>query len=100
MSVDYGKFKELEAEIIAVAPDTLGNAKDYFETNKLPFVGLADNELQVFKKYDVQNRLISLGQRPGTFVIDSEGLIRYAYIGFQQWEIPGNDEILEVLKSI
>ena len=38
-----------------------------------------------------------MGQRPGQFVIDRGGVIRYAYVGKQQWEIPDNDMVLDCL---
>ena len=44
--------------------------------------------------------MISLGQRPGLFVIDAEGVVRYAYLGFQQWEIPSIDDTLAELDRI
>ena len=44
--------------------------------------------------------MVSLGQRPGLFVIDKEGVVRYAYLGWQQWEIPSVDETLRELDAL
>jgi len=56
-----------------------------------------DPDRQVYRQYDVKSTFISLGQRPGLFVIDREGVVRYAYLGRQQWEIPTVDETLRQL---
>ena len=39
-------------------------------------------------------------ERPALFVIDREGVVRYAYLGWQQWEIRSNAEVLEVCRGI
>ena len=46
------------------------------------------------------SRLISLGQRPALFVIDAEGVVRFEEVGAQQYNIPPNDKVLEVLESL
>ena len=83
-----------------IAPDTLGNARTFFEQHQLPFPGLVDESLAVYEQYDVQSRLLSLGQRPGLFIVDKSGIVRYAYVGTQQWEIPSNTEVLAQLDTL
>ena len=95
-----GEFEERGAQVLAIAPDTLENARGYFQKNELPFPGLADADRSVFRQYDVKSALVSLGQRPGLFVIDKEGVVRYAYLGGQQWEIPTVDETLSQLDAL
>ena len=96
----YQEFQERGAEVIAIAPDTLENARGYFQRNDIPFPCLPDADRQVYRQYDVKSALVSLGQRPGLFVIDKEGVVRYAYLGWQQWEIPSVDETLAQLDAI
>ena len=93
----YGEFEQRGAQVIAIAPDTLENAQSYFQRNEIPFPCLADPDRVVFRRYDVKSALVSLGQRPGLFVIDGEGVVRYAYLGWQQFEIPSVDETLKQL---
>ena len=93
-------FEERGAQVIAIAPDTLEHAQAFFQRNDLPFLCLADPDRTVFRQYDVKSAMISLGQRPGLFVIDAEGTVRYAYLGFQQWEIPSIDDTLAELDRI
>ena len=100
MRQDYAQFRSRDAEILAIAPDTLGNARAYFQKHTLPFPGLVDNTHAVYDQYDVQSRLLSLGQRPGLFIVDKAGIVRYAYLGTQQWEIPSNREVLNQLDKL
>jgi peroxiredoxin len=97
---DYSQFTELDAELVVIAPDTMGNTQSFFKTNRLPFPGLVDNELVVYERFDVQNKLTSLGQRPGLFIIDKKGITRFAYLGTQMWEIPSNQVVLEQLRQL
>ncbi len=100
MRQDVEKFQAQDAEIVVIAPDTLGNAQSFFSLSPVPFTALVDNELAVYQQFDVQSKLISLGQRPGLFVIDKQGIVQYAYLGAQQWEIPKNEEVLEQLVQL
>ena len=96
----YGEFQERGAEILAIAPDTLEHARGYFQRNDIPFPCLPDPDRDVYRQYDVKTAMVSLGQRPGLFVIDKEGVVRYAYLGWQQWEIPSVDETLRELDAL
>ncbi len=94
------EFHERKATLLAVAPDTLEVARTYFEINEIPFPCLPDPDRKVFRQYDVKSALISLGQRPGLFIVDREGKIAYAHLGFQQYEIPSINETLAQLDAL
>jgi len=94
---DYEQFRARGAEVLAIAPDTLGNAREYFQRHQLPFPGLVDETHTVYDRYDVQSKLTSLGQRPGLFIVDKAGIVRYAHVGTQQWQIPPNSQVLAQL---
>ena len=94
------EFHERKATLLAVAPDTLEVARTYFEINEIPFPCLPDPDRKVFRQYDVKSAIVSLGQRPGLFVIDGAGVVRYAYLGWQQYEIPSVDETLRQIDAL
>ena len=96
----YSEFEERGTQLLAIAPDTLENAQRYFHANDIPFPCLPDPDREVFRQYDVKSAMISLGQRPGLFVIDKEGVVRYAHLGWQQWEIPSVDETLQQVGAL
>jgi peroxiredoxin len=96
----YIEFQQRGAEVLAIAPDTVENARRYFTTHDIPFPCLPDPDRKVLRQYDVKSALVSLGQRPGLFVVDAEGIVRHAYLGFQQWEIPSVDDTLAQLDAL
>lgn len=96
----YEEFTQRGAEVIAIAPDTLDHARRYFERENIPFPCLPDPDRTVFRQYDVKSALISLGQRPGLFIVDKTGIVRFAYLGLQQWEIPTIDATLAELDAL
>ena len=100
MRDDYEQFKRQGAEIICVAPHDLTDTRQLVAELNLPFPVLADEERKVFETYDVASSAWSLGQRPGLYVIDSQGIIRFAHVGWQQWDIPRNREVLAELEKI
>ncbi len=100
MRDSIAEFETRDAQLLAIAPDSLETARSYFELNEIPFPCLADPDREVYRQYDVKSALVSLGQRPGLFIVDGEGVVRYAYLGWQQWEIPSVEETLRQLDSL
>ena len=100
MTAQYQEFREAGAEIVSLVRDTREAAHDYFHKHKIPFHCLADTSGDIYHQYEVKSKLLSFGQRPALFVLDGEGIVRYAYMGSQQWEIPSNKEVLEVVRGL
>jgi peroxiredoxin len=97
---DIDRFTEAGARVVAIAPDTLDGVEKFVRGNEYPFALLADVDHAVFDAYDVVSTMMSLGQRPALFVVDSEGVMRFDSIGTQQWQIPTNDNVLRVLAGL
>jgi len=85
---------------VAIAPDTLDGVARFVRDRDYPFALLADTDHVVFDAYDVVTKLMSLGQRPALFVVDTAGTVRFDSIGTQQWQIPSNDNVLRVLAGL
>jgi peroxiredoxin Q/BCP len=94
------EFEKRHVQLLAIAPDTLERARAHFQRNDLPFPCLADPDRLAYRQYDVKSALVSLGQRPGLFIVDREGVVRYTYLGWQQWEIPSVQETLRELDAL
>ncbi len=94
------EFEKRGVQLLAIAPDSLEHPQEYFQRNEIPFPALADPEREVYRQYDVKSALVSLGQRPGLFIVDGEGVVRYAHLGWQQWEIPSVEETLRELDGL
>jgi peroxiredoxin Q/BCP len=94
------RFREAGAQVVAVAPDTPEGVQRFIRDADYPFPLLADADHAVFDAYDVISTLMSLGQRPAAFVIDTAGTVRFDSIGTQQWEIPSIDNVLKVVAAL
>jgi peroxiredoxin len=97
---DVEKFQALSARIIAIAPEGVDGLSRYPQGGKFPFPLLGDDNHVTFDAYDVASRAFSLGQRPAVFVVDQDGIVRFDSVGTQQWQIPSNDEVLDVLRGL
>jgi peroxiredoxin Q/BCP len=94
------RYHEIHAtgiEVLAVAPASLDQTAAFAAAHGIPFPLLADPQRTVYRAYDVESRLISLGQRPALFSIDRNGVVRYAFLGTQQWQLGDLDEALAAL---
>jgi peroxiredoxin len=94
------QFRHRGAQIIAIAPHALDEVEVLVSTLRLPFPVGSDPERSIFQAYGVVSRRWSLGQRPGVVVIDRSGLVRWAHVGWQQWDIPTNAEVMAVLDRL
>jgi peroxiredoxin len=83
-----------------IVHDTMENGRYYFAKYDVPFPGLVDEDHAVYDRYDVASKALSLGQRPGLFIVDKAGIVRFAYVGSQQWQIPPNSRVLAQLDAL
>jgi peroxiredoxin len=97
---DYERFTSFGAEVLAISAEPAQRSEAYLRSHPLPYPTLVDDDHAVFDAYDVTSRLISLGQRPGLFVIDANGIVRFEEVGAQQYNIPPNEQVLKVLESL
>jgi alkyl hydroperoxide reductase subunit AhpC len=100
LRVDYPRFTAAGAEVLAIAPQPLADVARYAARADLPFPLLADPRRAVYRRYDVGRAVWSFGQRPGLYVIDRAGVVQYAVLGAQMWELPANDDVLAVLSAL
>jgi peroxiredoxin len=88
------------ASIVAIAPHSQDELVKHLKTNTYPFTVLADTDGKVFEAYDVTSRMISLGQQPALFIVDSAGVVRFDAIGAQQWDLVGPEELAKLLAKV
>ena len=100
MTDEYQQFIDAGIEVIAIAPENAEHARAFVDEHGIPFPCLADADHRIYDAYQVESNSLSLGQRPGLFIMDRDGVVRYAYIGSQQWQIPRNADVLEVCRGI
>jgi len=96
---DYNKFVKLDTEILVAGPEDAEAFKDYWEKEKLPFIGLPDPEHKVLKKYGQEVSLFKLGRMPAQVMVDKSGKVRFVHYGHSMADIPENKELLELLET-
>ena len=78
---NYAEFARRDIAVIGVSKDSVESHRKFAEKYSLPFVLLADPELQAIKAYGVwqEKKLygkVSFGVVRTTFVIDEKGMVR------------------------
>ena len=76
----YAAFQSLDAVVIGVSKDSAASHAKFAEKYNLPFILLADPQLEAIKAYDVwqEKKLygkVSMGVVRTTYVIDENGMI-------------------------
>ena len=97
---DYPKFVERQTEVIAVGPDSKQAFQEYWETQKIPFIGLADPEHEVARQYEQEVNLLRLGRMPVQVLIDKRGIVRFVHYGTSMADITENDTILRLIDDL
>lgn len=100
MRLDYAEFQKRGAEIIALGPDGPNAYKRYWQEQDMPFIGCADSKSKVADIFYQEVNLFKFGRMPAVFIIDRQGLIRYAHYGDAMSDIPANQELFKVLDSL
>ena len=83
-----------------MGPDALVAFRLYWQSEKLPFVGLPDPDSATAKRYKQEVNIFKLGRMPLVTVIDGQGFIRYAHFGSSMSDIPQNNTLLEVIDEL
>ena len=97
---DYDKFFAQDTEVIVVGPEGNTAFAIYWRTNNLPFVGLPDPSHSVLKRYGQEVSLFKFGRQPAQVSIDKMGQVRFVHYGHDPSDIPANEEILDLLKTL
>ncbi len=85
---------------MAVGPDSATAFRVYWNTQKIPFVGLPDPGHAVAARYKQEVNLFKLGRMPLVTVLDAHGMIRFAHYGTSMSDIPTNQELLDVIDQL
>ena len=97
---DFDKFTAQETEIVVVGPEDAASFSAYWQNHKLPFIGLPDPNHTVLKRYGQEVNLFKFGRMPAQVTIDKQGIARFVHYGHNAADIPANEEILDLLKTM
>ena len=96
---DAQHFEKLDTVILVVGPDKAPAFRDYWEKEKLPFIGLPDPEHRVLKQYGQQIKIFKLGRMPAQMLIDRSGMVRFIHYGHSMSDIPPTSEIIGLIET-
>lgn len=97
---NYSHFVEKNAVVIGISKDTVKSHKKFEQKYNLPFMILADPELEVIQLYDVYHEKNMYGKKVmgvvrTTYLIDEEGMIVQAFDKVKAAQNP--QQMLELL---
>ena len=96
---DYKKLVKLDTEVVVIGPEKADAFKNYWEKEKLPFIGLPDPEHKVLKLYGQEVNLFKLGRMPAQMLIDQSGKVRFVHYGHSMADIPLNAVIMNLIEQ-
>jgi peroxiredoxin Q/BCP len=97
---DYPQFEQRATEVIAIGPEDPPTFASWWKEHNMPFVGLADPDHAVADLFGQEVNLVKLGRMPAQFVVDIHGQLRYQHHSNAMWDLPANDDILNLLDTI
>jgi len=97
---DYDNFTAQDTEILVIGPENSAAFLEYWQKHDLPFVGLPDPKHTVLKLYGQEVNLFKFGRMPAQITIDKKGIARFVHYGHDMTDIPANEEILDLLKTM
>ena len=98
---EYGdgieEFAGLGVSVIGISSDDLESHRKFRSKHELPFVLLSDPDLEVAKLYGSKGRF---GMKRAVFLVDEEGVVRYAHIEALALFRRRAEELLEAIKLL
>ena len=90
-------FADLGVSVVGISSDGLESHQKFRNKHDLPFVLLSDADLEVAKLYGIKGRF---GMKRAVFLVDEEGVIRYAHIEALALFRRRADELLEAIEAL
>ena len=100
MREEYQAISDLDAGVIAISMDNLSEAGKAVELLGLHFPVLYDLKGEVARWYGVYDLLNDGLAAPATFLLDTEGKVRWKYVAIDPYDRPTLERILMELESI
>ena len=104
MRDDMKVYEDLNAEVIAISVDSLFVLNKWKQEEGFNFLMLSDFNRSVCKKYDAYYKEFVFDMKGvakrSAFVVDGEGIIRYAEVLESAGDLPNFDAIKETLGTL
>lgn len=97
-------YEQLDAKVLAISVDSVNTLAKFKELEQLNFPLLSDFNKEVIEKYGCVHETFNPGMRGvakrSEFVIDRNGIVRYAQVRDTPADFPDFDAIRKVLSAI
>ncbi len=90
----------MDAEVLAISVDELGQAKEIAGRVGIPFPVLYDPTGSVPQTYKVYGLVEPGRAAPSTFILDKDGVIRWKYVGTDISDRVSASQVLAELRAI
>lgn len=90
-------FAGLGVSVVGISSDDLESHRKFRSKHDLPFALLSDPDLEVAKLYGSKGRM---GMKRAVFLVDEEGVIRYAHIETLALFRRKANELIEVIEAL
>ncbi|GAB3515936.1 thioredoxin domain-containing protein [Emticicia fontis] len=101
---DIATYSRLNTDVVGISVDSLYTLAKFKEDQKLPFILLSDFNKEVSQAFDSLYETFAYGMRGvskrSAFVLDKEGIIRYAEVLEKASEVPDFVAIKSTLESL
>lgn len=91
------EFKDLGVDVVGISADDAESHRRFKTRRNLPFTLLSDPDLEVAGRYGCRG---ALGMKRGVFLVDPDGVCRYAHVESLALFRRRRDELLEVIRSV
>ncbi|MGK7295902.1 MAG: peroxiredoxin [Candidatus Wenzhouxiangella sp. M2_3B_020] len=91
------EFEDLGVDVVGISADDAESHRRFKQKRDLPFPLLSDPELEVAERYGCRG---ALGMKRGVFLVDPDGVCRYAHVESLALFRRGREELLEVIRSV
>lgn len=99
----YLSFEDAGAVVLPISAEPLAAARAGVERDRLPFAVLSDADLATIERYGVRHLDEPEGRaiaRPAVFVLDREGIVRFAHVGEAPRDRPPAALVLLALEAV
>ena len=90
-------FAQLGVTVVGISSDSLESHRKFRAKHDLPFVLLSDESLDVAQAYGCKG---ALGMKRAVFLVDEQGVIRYAHVEALALFRRRAEELLEVIREL
>lgn len=90
-------FAGLGVSVVGISPDGPDSHRRFRENHDLPFVLLSDESLETAEKYGTRGMM---GMKRAVFLVDEEGIVRYAHVESLALFRRTAEELLDVITGL